>query len=213
MATGPARAILGLMLDSSSHVLDRARVRDCMHHGIFGCDPDVPLADGGDDHGGARRSRRRCLRAWNLHGIGSDGTSSAPSAVQALSRLSAKDVAAAEATARFVRQQQLPYERIGTLAERAPGVPRGRLHLASWNAPSATSFQEPRLWLIGSSTAASHSAKKWQSTEPWRANCARSPTSRRCIGRSRCRRWMPSRRCSWVCPRSPALTRFRRVPA
>jgi hypothetical protein len=41
------------------------------------------------------------------------------------------------------------------------------------------------LWLIGSSTAASGSAKKWQSTEPWCPSCADSPTSRGCIGRSR----------------------------
>jgi acetate kinase len=33
------------------------------------------------------------------------------------------------------------------------------------------------------------------------------------LHRPKSSRWMPSRRCSWVCPRSPALPRFRRVPA
>ncbi len=35
METGAARAILGLILDSSSRVLDPARVTGCMHHGVL----------------------------------------------------------------------------------------------------------------------------------------------------------------------------------
>jgi CBS domain-containing protein len=33
------------MLDSTSPDLDRVRVGDCMHHGIFACDPAAPLAE------------------------------------------------------------------------------------------------------------------------------------------------------------------------
>lgn len=85
MAIGPARAILGLVLDSSSHVLERARVRDCMHHGIFDCDPDVPLAEAGTI------MAARDVRAVAVRGHGTfmesarTWTSSAPSAAQALS--------------------------------------------------------------------------------------------------------------------------------
>ena len=138
------------MLDSSSRVLDPARVSGCMHHGIFSCDPHAPLA------GVAAIMARPGVRAVAVyerdgapHGIVSD-----------------RNIVGA--------------------------VGRAGAFLASWNPPSARSFQEPRLWLIGSSTATSGSTKRWQSTEPWCVNCARSPTSRPCIGRNRCRRWMPS---------------------
>jgi CBS domain-containing protein len=104
MAIGPARAILGLVLDSSSHVLDRARVRDCMHHGIFNCDPDVPLAEAAAIMA-ARDVRAVAVRGRDgTHGIDSDVDIVGAVGPAGAEQLSAKDVAAAEATARFVRR-------------------------------------------------------------------------------------------------------------
>ena len=30
---------------STSHKLDRVRIGDCIHHGIFACDPDAPISE------------------------------------------------------------------------------------------------------------------------------------------------------------------------
>jgi CBS domain-containing protein len=34
-----------VMFSSTSRALDQIRVRDCMHHGIFGCDPEASLPE------------------------------------------------------------------------------------------------------------------------------------------------------------------------